>query len=79
MAAGEIRRFVDRFGLDEILDVEGKAYEQAGLKYLKVSGAELLAKIEKEPQLLKLPLVRRGNMLSVGRDEQAWAAMAAAE
>jgi arsenate reductase len=76
MAPGEIRRFSERFGLKELLDAEGKAYGDAGLKYLKVSDADLLGKIERDPQLLRLPLVRAANRLSLGRDETAWSAMA---
>lgn len=75
MAPGEIRRFLERFRLAGILDTEGKAYQQAGLKYLKISDAELLAKIEAEPLLLRLPLVRFGNLLSIGKDETSWTAM----
>lgn len=75
MAPGEIKRFIDRFGLAALLDAEGAAYQNAGLKYLKISDAELLAKIEKEPKLLRLPLVRSANKLSIGRDEAAWKQM----
>ena len=75
MSAGEIRRFVERFGLVGLLDIEGKAYIDAGLKYLKVTDADLLAKIEREPKLLRLPLVRCANRISVGQDEDAWKAM----
>jgi arsenate reductase (glutaredoxin) len=75
MAGGEIRRFIERFGLRGLIDTETKAYEDAGLKYLKVSDSELLAKIEREPKLLRLPLVRAGNRLSIGKDEAAWKAM----
>lgn len=75
IAPGEIKRFIDRFGLVNLLDTEGGAYADAGLKYLKVSDAELLAKIERAPKLLRLPLVRAGNRLSVGRDEVSWKAM----
>ena len=75
MAPGEIRRFIERFGLTELLDRDGKAYVDAGLKYLKLSDAELLAKIEREPKLLRLPLVRAGTQLSVGQDERAWKEM----
>lgn len=78
MAPGEIRRFVERFGLDAILDTEGKAYADAGLKYLRVSESQLLAKIERDPQLLRLPLVPFANQLSAGKDEKSWAAMGAA-
>ena len=76
MALGEIRRFIDRFGLSGLLDIESKAYENAGLKYLKVSDADLLAKIEKDPSLLRLPLVRAANRLGVGHDEKSWKAIA---
>lgn len=76
LAPGEIRRFVEKFGWDALLDREGKAYIDAGLKYLKVSESDLLSRIEKEPLLLRLPLVRGGNLLSVGKDEEAWKAMA---
>jgi arsenate reductase (glutaredoxin) len=77
MSPGEIKRFIDRFGLANLLDTEGAAYADAGLKYLRVSDAELLAKVEKEPKLLRLPLIRAGNKLSIGKDEAAWKAMLA--
>ncbi|HWR52793.1 MAG TPA: hypothetical protein VN428_16905 [Bryobacteraceae bacterium] len=41
MAPGEIKRFVDRFGLNRLIDTEGAAYLDAGLKYLKMSEVEL--------------------------------------
>lgn len=77
MAPGEIRRFVERFGLQALLDAESKAYVDAGLKYMKVTDQELLDRIEREPKLLRLPLVRAGNKLSVGQDETAWQEMLA--
>jgi len=77
MAPGEIKRFIERFGLVEILDSEGKTYVDGGLKYLKLSNAELLSRIEREPELLRLPLVRAGHRLSVGRDDSSWKAMLA--
>ena len=76
MAPAEIRRFADRFGLAGLLDTEGKSYVDAGLKYLRMPDADILSRIEREPQLLRLPLVRAGNRLSIGRDEEAWKAMA---
>jgi arsenate reductase-like glutaredoxin family protein len=78
MAAGEIKRFVDKFGLVALLDIESKSYVDAGLKYLKVSEAELLQRIERDPKLLKLPLVRSAKLLSIGQDEEAWKAMTVA-
>jgi len=77
LAPGEIKRFIERFGLAGLLDVEGKPYVDAGLKYLKVSDPELLQRIERDPKLLRLPLVRGGNRVSIGHDEEAWKAMLA--
>ena len=78
MSAGEIKRFVDRFGLAGLIDSEGSAWVDAGLKYLKVSEAEMLGRIERDSRLLRLPLIRAGNKLSVGQDEAAWKTMIAA-
>ena len=47
------------------------------MKYLKLSDAELLAKIERDPKLLRLPLIRAASRLSVGHDENSWKAMLA--
>lgn len=79
MAAGEIRRFVERFGLAGLLDAEGKEYTAAGMKYLRLTDDELIRRIEREPLLLRLPLVRAGKRLSVGQDVEAWNGMLAQE
>ncbi len=75
ISPGEIKRFVDRFGLTGLLDSEGKVYADAGLKYMKLSESEWLGRIEREPRLLRLPLVRAAHRLSVGQDEESWKAM----
>jgi arsenate reductase len=75
MAPGEIKRFVDRFGLPQLLDTAGSAYQDAGLKYLKMSDADLLQRLEQDPKLIKLPLVRLSDRLSIGHDEDGWKAM----
>ena len=76
MSPGEIKRFLDRFGLPALIDREGAAFVDAGLNYIRLSDPELLARIEREPKLLRLPLVRSStNRLSIGADEEAWKAM----
>jgi len=75
MAPAEIKRFADRFGLAQLLDTESKSWVDAGLKYLKVSDSEMLQRIERDPKLLRLPLVRGGKLLSVGQDGDSWKAM----
>jgi arsenate reductase-like glutaredoxin family protein len=77
LAPGEIKRFIERFGLAGLIDSEGKAYIDAGLKYYKLSDAELLSRIERDPNLLRLPLIRGGKVLSAGQDEESWKAMVA--
>ena len=77
MAPAEIKRFMDRFGLAGLLDTVGKVYNDAGLKYLRLTDADLLKRIEQEPGLLRLPLVRSGNRVSIGADEDAWKDMLA--
>ena len=78
MAPGEIKRFTERFGLAALLDTGAKSYIDAGLMYLKLSDAELLLRIEKDPGLLRLPLIRAANRLSIGHDEESWKSMSAA-
>jgi arsenate reductase-like glutaredoxin family protein len=77
IAPGEIKRFVDRFSWAGLVDTGGKAYIEAGLQYLKLSESELMARIEREPALLRLPLVRGGKLVSIGHDEASWKAMLA--
>ncbi len=75
MAPGELKRFVEKFGLWGLIDRESKEFEAAGLKYLRVGDTDLLAKIEKEPKLLKLPFVRGANRVAIGKDEETWKLM----
>jgi arsenate reductase len=76
MSAGEIKRFIDKFGgLNQLLDKESKEFTEAGLAYLRVSDSTLMERIEREPKLLRLPLVRCANKLAIGQDEATWKAM----
>jgi len=77
MAHGEIKRFIDRFKLPALIDTESSAYVDAGLKYMRLSDTELLDRISRDPKLLRLPLVRFANKLSIGHDEASWKAMLA--
>lgn len=73
-----MRRFVERFGPEALLDPEAPPYREAGLGYLRMDGQEVVERLLRNPRLLRLPLVRAGNDLSVGRDEAAWKRMMAA-
>lgn len=75
MAAGELRRFVERLGAPGVADREGRAWAEAGLGYLTMDGPELARRLLADQRLLRVPLVRLGNGFSAGRDEAAWKAL----
>lgn len=72
ISPSEINRFVQKFGLNALLDIEGKAYADANLEYLRLTDAAMLERIIREPRLLHLPLVRAGKFLSIGKQEALW-------
>jgi arsenate reductase-like glutaredoxin family protein len=72
MAAGELRRFSQRFGASTLADVESKAYRQAGLAWLSLDDEQWAERLLADQRLLRLPLVRAGSRLAVGDDEVAW-------
>lgn len=73
-AAGELKRFAQKFGARALLDEGSKAYKQANLGYLTMGDREVLERVIAEPGLLRLPLVRYGNQLTIGVEEAAWKA-----
>jgi len=71
-APGELKRFAQKHGARALLDVEGKAYRKANLGFLSMGDREVLERITADPALLRLPLVRFGNELTIGVDEETW-------
>jgi arsenate reductase len=76
-AAGELGRFVQRYGLEALLDRESRAYAELGLKHAKLSEQRWLEKLMDEPRLLRMPLVRQlgqqgSTKLTIGLAEQEW-------
>jgi arsenate reductase (glutaredoxin) len=74
MAVAELRRFVDRLGARALLDETSRAYRDAGLGYLRMDDEEIAERLLADPSLLRLPLVRNGNDVTVGRVEATWTA-----
>ena len=72
MAAGELRRFVERLGARAVADTDGRSWREAGLGYLSMSDDELSARLLADQRLLRLPLVRIGNGFAAGPDGAAW-------
>ncbi len=69
---GELKRFVQKFGLDKLIDRESGRYDELGLRAARLSDEGWFNKLCDEPQLLRMPLVRNGNALTVGLAEQDW-------
>lgn len=72
MAATELRRFSQRLGAATLIDTASRAYRDAGLAYMRVGDDELFERVLVNQLLLRLPLVRAGNLVSVGLDENSW-------
>lgn len=72
IAAGELRRFVDRLGARAVIDETSRVYRQAGLGFLQMDDDDVVARVLADASLLRLPLVRNGNEVTVGRAEATW-------
>ncbi|MEJ7760201.1 MAG: ArsC/Spx/MgsR family protein [Gemmatimonadaceae bacterium] len=71
---GELRRFAQKFGVGALIDSNSAAYQDSGLRHARMSDETWLDKLVAQPALLKVPLVRNGNQLTIGYDETAWKA-----
>lgn len=71
-APGELRRWVQRFGVEGVLDTESKAYAEQGLRYVSASDEDWIERLSADPSALALPLARCGTALTVGDDPDGW-------
>ena len=78
-SAGELRRFIQKFGLAAIIDRESRRFQDLGLRHANYSEQRWTDLLGDEPLLLRMPLVRNGNALTVGPAEQDWKTWVAAK
>ena len=71
---GELRRFSDRFGAAALIDQESRAFRDSGLGYMRLDSDEAFEKLLANQALMRLPLVRAANNLSIGLAENEWLA-----
>ncbi len=69
---GELSRFAQKFGVEALLDRESKRFQELGLGAAHYSQETWLDKLAEEPLLLRMPLVRQKNALTVGLAEGEW-------
>ena len=69
---GELKRFAQKFGVGALIDSESVRFQDLGLRHARMSDETWLSRLAEEPLLLKVPLVRNGNQLTIGLDESTW-------
>ena len=69
---GELSRFAQRFGVSALVDETARRYTELGLHTSRYGAERWLEILMDEPLLLKMPLVRRGNAVTVGAAEATW-------
>jgi arsenate reductase-like glutaredoxin family protein len=69
---GELRRFAQKFGLAALIDRDSKRFTELGLKTAMLSDERWLEKLSLEPLLLRVPLVRCQQQLTIGLATEIW-------
>lgn len=69
---GELTRFFQKFGEEKLIDRQAKRFKALGLQTAYYGDDRWLEIACEEPLVLRQPLVRSGNLLSVGLAEDEW-------
>ena len=77
-SVGELRRFAQKFGIAALIDRESRRFAELGLKAAILSEERWLEKLSIEPLLLRMPLVRYQQQLTIGAAAETWDAWYAA-
>ena len=71
-ARGELLRFAQKFGVPALVDEESRRFTELGLRTARYGDERWLDILIDEPLILKMPLVRHGNALTIGAAETTW-------
>jgi arsenate reductase-like glutaredoxin family protein len=69
---GELRRFAQKFGAGALVDRGSRHFADLGLGAAHLSEEGWLDRLAQEPMLLRMPLVRWQQKLTVGDAETTW-------
>jgi len=72
MSSGELRRFIEKFGIEALIDRTSRRFADLGLAAASPSGEAWLQRLLDEPFLLRQPLVRAQNRITLGLAEAEW-------
>ena len=68
----ELQRFVQRFGVEALLDEDSKRFKNLGLGAAYLSDERWIEKMMEEPLILRMPLTRKDNSVAVGFAPDLW-------
>ena len=71
-AVGELRRFAQKFGIPALIDRDSRRFGELGLRSAMLSDEHWLEKLSLEPLVLRMPLVRNGQQLTIGPAQETW-------
>jgi arsenate reductase (glutaredoxin) len=71
---GELQRFSQKFGVDALIDRSSKRFQELGLGPARYGPDRWLEILQDEPLILRQPLVRNTNKLTIGEAETEWKA-----
>lgn len=71
-ALGELRRFTQKFGVERLIDRESRRFAELGLRSALYGEERWLTILCDEPLLLRQPLVRLQQKLTIGLAETTW-------
>src|SRR4051794_34488274 len=69
---GELKRFAQKFGVQALLDRGSRRFGELGLGAASLSDERWLDKLGDEPLLLRQPLVRYQQQLTISDAEATW-------
>jgi arsenate reductase (glutaredoxin) len=69
---GELRRFAQKFGVPAMVDRNSRRFAELGLAHAHLTDARWLDRLAEEPLLLRTPLARWNNEITIGADEDRW-------
>ena len=71
-SVGELKRFVQKFGVDALMDRESKRFLSLGLHQADYSPERWLEILAEEPMILRTPLVRCKHWLTIGHEVETF-------
>lgn len=69
---GKVRRFAQKFGIGLLIDSGSRRFAELGLRSVRLPDERWLTKLADELLLLRTPLVRNANQLTIGLAEEEW-------